>query len=210
MQKLLLNFLLLCSIGASAQTTTADSIAKIEKAKEKAKQDSSDKAFLAKATYPLLKTSKFSGIIPVANPSEKLDSTLSYKLLLEVVTGIKDTTEAKEINFGFAEAGRIINLHVGGGVPPKNLHTVLIVHGGSIKALLKNDAYQALYKMNNPNLDYLHELMNAGVQILVCGQAMFFLNVNRQDLMPGVKVALSAKTVLTAYQMKGYVLHPYL
>lgn len=210
MNKLIFLLLLLFTFKTQAQTGTADSAAILEKANEKAKQDSSEKAFLAHATYPLLKSSKFSGVIPVTDPAEKLDPNLQYKLLLEVVSGIKDTTEAKEINFGFAEAGRVINLHIAAGVPKKNLHVVMVIHGGSIKALVKNEAYKELYKMDNPNLVLFKELMDAGVQFVVCSQALFFINVKREDLIPGVKVALSAKTALTFYQMKGYVLHPYL
>ena len=210
MQKLLALFVICCVVQAHAQTAFADSAALLEQTRMKAVQDSADKAFLAQATYPLIKSSKFSGVIPVSNPVENLDPKLQYKLLLEVTSGIKDSADAKNINMGLAEAGRVINLHIAAGVPAKNLQVVLIVHGGSLHALLENEAYQKLYKTDNPNGVLLQELQARGIKILACRQAMFFLNVKQEELLPPVKVAVSAKTIMTAYEMKGYILHPYL
>lgn len=201
MRTLFLFLMAVLILNAGAQTT--DSTAK---AAEKAKRAAREKAFLARADYPYIKSSKFSGVIPVKD-AEKLDPNLQYKLLLEVVSGINDSAEAKDINNGLADAARIINLHVAGGVPLKNLHPVILVHGPAVKALLKNDAYRQIFKTDNPNLVLFKELQDDGIPIIACGQAMFFFDVPQQDIVPGVKVALSAKTTLTSYQMKGYILH---
>lgn len=204
MYKLLFSVAFFFTYTLHAQTPATDSTAK---AKEKAKQDSLEKIFFAHAVYPLLKTSKYSGVIPVENPTDKIDPTLQYKLLFEVITGTSDSNSAKEINSSFAEAGRIINLHIAAGVPLKNLHLVMVVHGPAIHALYKNDVYWEKYKINNPNLPFFEELQKAGVQFVTCGQAMFMLNVKRDELLPIAKVAYSARTALTSYQTKGYVLH---
>src|SRR6476661_842874 len=159
MQRLLFFLFLFFALTAHAQTP--DSAATAQKAKDKAFQDSMEKKFLAHAVYPLLKTSKFSGVIPVENPTEKLDPNLQYKLLFEVITGTMDSSDAKDINASFAEAGRIINLHIAAGVPLKNLHAVMVVHGPALHALYKNDVYRQKYKIDNPNLAYLDELQKA-------------------------------------------------
>jgi len=207
MQKLLFLMVFFVAAKAHPQTTTADSAAQLTKAKEKATQDSIKNRFLSHAVYPLLKSSKFSGVIPVNDVTEKLNPNQQYKLVLELLTGPKDSTETKDIANGLAEAGRVINLHYAAGVPLKNLHVVLVVHGGALDALIKNEAYQKRYKTDNPNLAFLKEFQSIGVQIVACGQAMFFFDIKSQDLVPGVKVAYSAKTAMTSYQMKGYVLH---
>ncbi len=206
MKSLLTLLLLLIITGAGAQTPPTDSA----KAGQQAMQDSMMKRFLAKAVYPLFKSSPYSGVIPVEDPTEKLDPTLQYHLLFEVISGTSDSASAQAANESFAEAGRIINLHIAAGVPLKNLHAVLVVHGPALHAMYKNDVYKAKYKRDNPNLAFFNELQNAGVQFVACAQAMYFLDVNRDELLPGVKVAFSARTALTSYQMKGYILHTHL
>jgi intracellular sulfur oxidation DsrE/DsrF family protein len=207
MQRLLIFLLLVFAYSAHAQLAPTDSSAK---AKEKAMEDSLNNVFLSHAVYPLLKTSKFSGVIPVENPTEKLDPNLQYKLLFEVITGTSDSSDAKDINESFANAGRIINLHIAAGVPLKNLHVVMVVHGPALHAMYKNDMYRQKYNRDNPNLVFFDELQKAGVQMVACGQAMFIFNIKREELIPGVKVAYSARTAMTSYQMKGYVLHTHL
>lgn len=207
MQKLLFPLLLFFAFCTHAQTASTDSSAK---AKEKAMQDSLEKKFLAHAVYPLLKTSKFSGVIPVEDPTEKLDPNLQYKLLFEVITGTKDSADAKDINESFSEVGRIINLHIAAGVPLKNLHPVVVVHGPALHAMYKNEVYRQKFHQDNPSLPFLDELQKAGVQLIACGQAMFFFDVKREEMIPTVKVAYSARTAMSSYQLKGYVLHTHL
>src|SRR6476646_6931913 len=180
MRQLLFLFVLFVAYNVQAQTANTDSTA----ATAKAKEDSLNKLFLAHAVYPLLKSSKFSGVIPVENPTEKLNPNLQYKLRFEVITGTMDSSDAKDINASFAEAGRIINLHIAAGVPLKNLHAVMVVHGPALHALYKNDVYRQKYKMDNPNLAYLDELQKAGVRFVACGQAMFFFDVKREEMIP--------------------------
>jgi intracellular sulfur oxidation DsrE/DsrF family protein len=207
MHKLLISLLLPFFMYQAPAQTTTDSATVLKKATEKAAQDSMNKRFFAHAVYPMLKGSKFSGVIPVENTTDKLNPNLQYKLVLEVLTGIKDSTEAKDMMNSFAEAGRVINLHLAAGVPLKNLHVVFVVHGGALDGLLTNEAYQKKYKTGNPNLAFFKELQDIGVHMVACGQAMFFFDVKRENLIPGVTVAYSAKTAMTSYQMKGYVLH---
>src|SRR5689334_3611588 len=74
----------------------------------------------SKASYPLIKGSKFSGVLPVTDVTEKPDPTLHYKLLMEDVVPVKESN-AKDINDGLSEIGRVINLHIASGIPKSNL-----------------------------------------------------------------------------------------
>lgn len=195
---------------ATAQTAVKDSTIfkdSIDKVLKKLKKDSADNAFLEKATYPLIKSSKWSGVIPVAHINEKPDTKQHYKLLMEVVSSIDDSVKAKEIINGFSEVGRLINLHIASGIDKKNLEVVIVVHGGALNALLTNENYKEKYKTDNPNLPLIQELKNAGAKLIVCGQAMFFFNVKQEEMIPDLKVSLTAQTVLSNYQQKGYVLY---
>ena len=209
---LLLYFLFSIAITSNAQmasqdsTITNDSLSKVRaKARSKAIQDSVEKALFAKATYPLIKSSKWAGVIPISNVDERPDVARQYKLLMEITEGIKDTAAAKEINNALAEVGRQMNIHIAAGIPKQNINMVVIAHGGVLKSFYNNAVYKEKYKVDNPNIPLFNELLTAGVKFIACGQAMTFLNIDKPQLLPWMKVALSAQSVITDYQLKGYV-----
>jgi intracellular sulfur oxidation DsrE/DsrF family protein len=168
--------------------------------------------FLDKTTlkmkYPLIKSSKWAGVAPVAGIDEIPDPRIQYNLLTEIVSGIqdkKDSFNINNINGAFSEIGRILNLHLAAGVPKKNMHVVAIVHAAALNSLLNNQSYRNKYGVDNPNLPLLKELHDAGVKLIACGQAMYFLNIQKEQMIPGVKVSLTAQTVLSSYQLRNYV-----
>jgi len=156
------------------------------------------------AQYPVLNAGDNSGIVPVKDPSEIPDPAIDYKLLFEL-TGNNPDSIAKEINYGLAEVSRVINLHVASGIPLKKIFPVIVIHAGALNAITNNTFYKMHYKMDNPNLKIITELENLGAKFIACGQAMAFFNITKEDLLPVVKVSLTAQTVLTSYQLKGYV-----
>jgi len=44
-----------------------------------------------------------------------------------------------------------------------------------------------------------------GVKFIACGQAMHFFEIEKPDLYSGIKVSLTAQTVLSNYIEQGYV-----
>jgi intracellular sulfur oxidation DsrE/DsrF family protein len=161
----------------------------------------------SKASYPLIKTSKYSGVLPVSHVTEKPDASMEYKLLMEDVIGIKDSTAAREISDGLSEIGRIINLHIASGIPKNKLQVVAVVHGSALYALYTNEVYKKKYGVDNPNIVLINELMKNGVKFIACGQAMNFFEVRQEEMVPNIKISLTAQTVLSNYQLKGFVLY---
>jgi len=53
----------------------------------------------------------------------------------------------------------------------------------------------------------ISDLEKIGAKFIACGQAMEFFEVKREELLPEVKISLTAQTVITQYQLKGFVLH---
>jgi len=157
--------------------------------------------------FPAIKGYKWGGVAPVQNVTEPADPNMKYKLLMEL-TGFaakgQETTAKNEINAGIGEVSRKVNLHVAAGVPGKNIDLVIIVHAGALFAFLNNEKYKKKYGIDNPNIALIKDLQNFGAKIIVCGQAMTFLGLEMEDLVPGVKEALSAQTVLSTYELKGY------
>lgn len=158
------------------------------------------------AIYPLIKEAKMGGAIPIANVEEQIDPNMQYKLLMNFTQPATAPAKAKEINGALAEVARIMNLHVAAGVPKKNLDVVVIAHGSALFSLLNEESYQKKFKRDNPNLKLVKELQAAGVKFTACGQAMKFLEIEKETLMPGIKLAYSAKTVISTYSLKGFIL----
>jgi intracellular sulfur oxidation DsrE/DsrF family protein len=157
--------------------------------------------------FPAIKGYKWAGVVPVQHVTELADPNMKYKLLMEL-TGFaakgQEATAKNEINGGIGEVARKVNLHVAAGVPKKNIDLVVIVHAGALFAFMNNEKYKRKYGIDNPNIALIKELQGFGAKIIVCGQAMTFLKLEMEDLVPGIKEALSAQTVLSTYELKGY------
>ena len=173
----------------------------------KAVRDSLKMAKLfAIAQYPYIKGSKWSGVIPVADPTEIPDPTRQYKLLFEFTAKNPDSL-SKEINKSLDEIARVLNLHFASGIPAKNIIPVVVIHGPGLEAVMTNERYKKKHSIDNPNLQLVHDLEHAGTKIIACGQAMAFFEIAKEDLLPEIKISLTAQTVLSNYQLQGYVLY---
>lgn len=159
-------------------------------------------------SFPAIRGYKWAGVVPVKGIDELPDPTLQYKLLMELTSFAskgQDSAAKKRINPGLGEVARLINLHEANGIAKKNMNVVVVVHASALNALLTNEKYKKKYGLNNPNLDLIKELQRYGAKIVVCGQAMTFFRLEKEDLAPGIKQALTAQTVLSTYQLKNYV-----
>ncbi|MCL5129645.1 DsrE family protein [Algibacter sp. L4_22] len=115
-------------------------------------------------------------------------------------------TDASKINYIIASLHRYYNMHVRYGIPKENIHLALVLHGGSTKDALSSNVYNEKFKVENPNEHLIKSLSDIGVDVFVCGQSMSYSGYNKADLLPEVKVALSAMSVLTVYQMNNFSL----
>ena len=80
-----------------------------------------------------------------------------------------------------------------------------MVHGAALNAITNNVYYKEHFKTDNPNIKLIDDLTALGAKFIACGQAMAFADIKKESLLPVVKVAVSAKTTLSSYQLKGYV-----
>ncbi len=115
----------------------------------------------------------------------------------------------EDVNASFVTAARFLNMHARDGVDPENLDLALVVHGSAAKDLLDDPAHRELMGHDNPNLPLIHELAEAGVRIIMCGQSMTFRGLPRDGLAEPVDVALSAMTAHVLLQEEGYRLNPF-
>lgn len=89
-------------------------------------------------------------------------------------------------------------------VPSRHVHLVAVIEGAAGFAALTDAACNARFKVDNPNLVPLHPLRQAGVELLVCGQALAENDIPDSAVSPGVTVALSALSDFAVYGQRGY------
>ncbi|OYQ26051.1 hypothetical protein CHU93_12700 [Sandarakinorhabdus cyanobacteriorum] len=107
-------------------------------------------------------------------------------------------------------AARTFNMLVAAGVPREKVQIVLIAHGPAAQDLLKPESYAARNPGKaNGSLDAVNKLLGAGVEIYLCGQTAASQKISKADLIPGVKMSLSAITAHALYQQRGYTLNPF-
>lgn len=116
--------------------------------------------------------------------------------------------EVTDLNRELTTVARFLNMHARSGVSAEDLDVVVVLHGETLKSALNNDAYSSRYDTDNPNLDLLMKLHEAGVTFYACGQSLGFRNFDRSELVAPVKIALSAMTALTYLQSDGYAFFP--
>ncbi len=161
-----------------------------------------------KMIYPFMKGSYLSGILPVESLTDVSDYTGIYKLLFDFAVGNPDDLKNGNINPGIQEIIRIINLHKASGIPENRMEIAVIVHGPSTQSFLGNEEYKKRFGINNPNLDLINQLQQKGVKLTVCGQTLALREIEIEKMVAGMRKAYSARTTLSTYQLKGYVVFP--
>jgi intracellular sulfur oxidation DsrE/DsrF family protein len=154
-----------------------------------------------KMVNPIIKG--YGGIYDLPDAEEKVDPSLDYNIIVEVV---RASEKPEDVNWALNNVARLMNLHAMSGVPKEKLHVVLAIHGPAAFTVRNNEEYKKEYGVDNPNLGIYKELQDAGVKIVVCGQSLIARKIDSDKMVPGIKVASSMLTTMTTYQLKGYAM----
>ncbi|HWU78341.1 MAG TPA: DsrE family protein [Rhodanobacter sp.] len=149
--------------------------------------------------YPVIKG--FGRVHPRPDAAVQPDPAADYKVIVDVVHGSKDHHEALH---SLQRLARVVNLMGLSRVPPSHVHIVAVLEGEAGYAALGNAQYRKAFKTDNPNLPILHALKQAGVRLLVCGQAMAEMHLQDTDVGPDITVSLSALSDFVVYGQRGY------
>lgn len=158
------------------------------------------KAQEKKWVNPIIKN--YGGIMDLDKVDVAPDPDMEYKILIELVHKIDKS--AKRAAFPALNVARLINLHAVGGVKPENLKVAVVIHGGATNSVLSEEAFKKKYKTDSHYAPLYKELMEAGVEVIVCGQSYVSYGNSVDDLLTNVRVGTSALTTITTYNQKGY------
>jgi intracellular sulfur oxidation DsrE/DsrF family protein len=126
-----------------------------------------------------------------------------FKVMLDGSAGAKPG----EPNRTLDSAARFLNMHVAAGVPERNVRIVVIIHGQASLDLTSDGFYGARREgAKNANAELIRQLVAHGVEIYLCGQSAAAFGIAKTDLVPGVKVSLSAMTARALFEQRGYAL----
>lgn len=151
--------------------------------------------------YPIVP--EFGGIYRIPEVEKNPDTTLTYSIVIDVTLGAE---EPDQLNPSLNNIARMLNLHGLGGVPQERLEVVAVIHSLATPTVLSNEAYNEKFGCDNPNDELLQALSDAGVSLFVCGQSLLARGFYPQPLHSDITVSISALTIQTEYQQKGYAL----
>ena len=127
----------------------------------------------------------------------------TYKALFDVT----QTGKAMDkVNPGLDHIARAVNTFAAAGVPLSHLRFAVIIHGPATPIALDDKTFEAKFGHANPNLTVIAALKKAGVNVMVCGNALGDMEYTPAEVNPDIKVALSALSTLIIQQDQGYAL----
>jgi intracellular sulfur oxidation DsrE/DsrF family protein len=150
---------------------------------------------------PVIKS--FGTVYQLPNAAHKPDPKLIYNILIELT---ENAAKPDSLNEYLEAIATLINLHAAEGVPKENIHVAVVLRKSATYAVFGNELFREKFKTNNPNLQLLKELHEAGTQFFVCGQTLHKRNIDEKKLVPEALVASSGLTAITSFQLKGYTM----
>jgi intracellular sulfur oxidation DsrE/DsrF family protein len=139
--------------------------------------------------------------LKVADIDIKTDVSAEFKVIFDVS---KSSEDKSIINKNIVTAARFLNMHADAGMGKSQLKVAMTIHGGAWQDVLNNEAYREKFGVDNPNVELINQLTEAGADIIICGQTAEYRGISKQNANPNVKFALSAMTALLQYQQNGY------
>lgn len=146
----------------------------------------------------------YGGVVAVEDAAEQ--PRAGMKLVLDV------TSEAKgpeEVNKGLDRAARLLNLYGAAGLKASDIRLTVVLHGEATKSVLSDEAWESRFQVkHNPSLPLIKRLQQAGVEVMVCGQALSYKKIERNEVASDILVAAAALTVLLNRQTDGFAYVP--
>jgi ubiquinone/menaquinone biosynthesis C-methylase UbiE/intracellular sulfur oxidation DsrE/DsrF family protein len=148
--------------------------------------------------FPVIKG--YGGVMEVPGAVEPAQAGI--KTVLDVTAA---ASKPDEINKGLERAARLVNLYGLSGLQASDIQLTVVLHGEATKSILSDEAWESRTQLKqNPNLPLIRLLQQAGVDVLVCGQALNYQSIERSEVAEDIPVALAALTVVLNRQAEGF------
>ena len=142
------------------------------------------------------------GASPLAS---RITFPASKDLVYRIAWGVNvGPSQSDSVVPGFRLPANFLYIGDANGVPRANVHLAVVIWGSATHSLLKNDAYRAAKGTDNASIPLLQALHEAGVQIILCGEALINRKLSPDDVLPFVKIAPTATMALATLHAQGY------
>ena len=150
----------------------------------------------------------FADVAPIATIDS--DMAIPPGAVFKVTYDVTAQSPVGTPNRAFETAARFINTHVEAGVPEVRINVAYVVHGKAIVDLLNPRAYAARNGGKaNATAALVAKLLAHRVDFYVCGQSAVGQGIAKTDLLPGVKMAISASSAHALLGIQGFTLIPF-
>ncbi|MEO9601246.1 DsrE family protein [Parasphingorhabdus sp.] len=140
----------------------------------------------------------------------EMDEPLAQDSIFNIAFDVAKAADPEKLNRTIESAARFINMHVAAGVPTENIHLAIVVHGGASFDLTNHESFAARKEgRKNASASAIAQLQEYGVKFYLCGQSAAAYGISNADLLPGVKMSLSAMTTHALLQQQDYMLNPF-
>jgi len=139
----------------------------------------------------------------VPNAHERPDPNTNYKVVFSVN---RDPQSPDDVDPMFRAIATYMNTLGKYGVPPEHRNIVAVIHHRSegFDIVMNNEAYKERHGRDNPNIEIIHKLTEAGVDIRLCGQGLNAREIDAGDVNPDIQIDLWAMTSIINLTMDGY------
>ena len=149
---------------------------------------------------------EFGPVADIPDASFAIRDGMDFKVAFDVSA----PAEEGKLNRGFESAARYINMHDRAGIEPLKNTAAVVIHGKAVFDLLGDAAWAARGRgETNPSAEPIAAMIDQGVRFIVCGQSAAAFGVKKDELVPGVELALSAMTAHAVLQQQGYTVNPF-
>lgn len=127
----------------------------------------------------------------------------------KVIFDVTADSKPDEPNKGLDRAARLLNLYGSAGREASDIAITVVLHGEATKSILNDESYKKRFEVDqNPNLPLIGKLKAAGVEVLVCGQALNYKGFADNEVADGIPIAAAAMTAVINKQSSGYAYLP--
>lgn len=146
----------------------------------------------------------YAAVTDMPGAHELPDPTLDYKVVFSVAQGAEDP--AAEVNPMLTRLAQYVNTLAKHGVPVDKRHLIVMFHqrGANFDIVMANEAFKARHGKDNPNIELIRDLKQAGVEFRACGQGLLSRKIDASQMNPDIQVDLWAMTSILNLQMRGF------
>ena len=139
----------------------------------------------------------------IPNAHELPDPKTNYKVVFSVN---RDPESPDEVNPMFNAIAVYMNTLGQHGVPPEHRNIIAMIHHRTegFDIVMSNEAYKERHGRDNPNIEIIRKLTQAGVDIRLCGQGLVGREIDTKDVNPDIQIDLWAMTSIVNLVMDGY------